>query len=36
MAQMKAYPDEESDLNLWRGITLQKSFEKVDVYAIAI
>ena len=25
------YPDEELDPNLWKGIPLQKSFEKVDV-----
>ena len=25
------YPDEELGPNLWKGIPLQKSFEKVDV-----
>ena len=26
------YPDEEFDPNLWKGTSLQKSFETVDVY----
>ena len=26
------YANEESDLNLWTGVPLQKSFEKVDVH----
>ena len=28
------YANEESDLNLWTGVPLQKSFEKVDVMGL--
>ena len=30
------YPDEELDPNLWKGIPLQKSFEKVDVQSALV